>query len=641
MRNVNKRRRRVLAGLGSGLAGVMAGCSSESNPTQTGTDQPTTEPETQSTTTTAPENIPEGGMPRTVTSSSPDTVNVLATTAAASWNVLSRIYTFGTVSHPETLEIVPWACKNWELKPENIGTSDPTITTEWRDDLTFSDGEKVTAEDIKFTVDYIKEQGPAGTISASDFSSVEEVQIDSKDGTTVHYYLSEKDNAWAVNILGQIVLPKHIWKDVSDYSKYDPLKNDELIGSGPMALEDYNRDNWYQMTMRDQEAIPWHQLDHVDWLHPDGPFIDGLRLEILDSRQSVEQSILNGEVELAPSVSVSKAADATQKDYLNVMQSSYDGWWHHSFNLRRKPFDDKAFRQFLVKLYNQHYTVNQIYEGIGAKFNHYPTPTAYQEWRPPDPTTVEEYEGIELPTLGFPGDKETNELSQEAVDDAREFLINHEEAKYDYSIGEASTDLSNAPDGNEIYIDGEPIPDVHTDNDGNEGQGPLRLSYYPPNSYPLASRISGDYSTNLKAVGLPIQDVVESFGSQFPRVAAQEDFDLFGSGWVGFGVSHTWLSQLFGPAGRDPDSEIDAQMFNMMNYSGADELIKEQKKLMSLDERKPYIRKIFAKIWQDAPTFITHESVLLNPLHTSYTGHVKSIGGPINNNTLMNMHQSE
>jgi peptide/nickel transport system substrate-binding protein len=638
-------RRKFLATVGAGTAAGLAGCAgggeettaaedrteTESEGTETSMD--TTEGEETEETETSGSTKPVLGM-----ATAPNNLSVLKSSTAYTFTIIDNIYTTGTVSNPETNKPVPWAFSDWTLNTDNIGGSAPAITAELRDDLTFSDGEQQTAEDFKFTVEYIKEQGVAGTVAASQFSAVESVEVDSPDGTTVNIFLSEPDRAWLTNILGNYIIPKHIWEGVSDYQKFAPRNEDAVVGAGPWELTDYNWGNWYELSYRGDEANPWNE--RADWLDSDGPFVDTIRFEVFGSQSALVQNLLDGNIDMTyGTVPVAKAAEAQDQDNLNVQQSPDDGWHHHSYNVRRVPLDDRAFRRLLVKLADKTWAIEDLYSGIGAKVGDYATPPAFSEWRPEPASELwgGEFEGIEIPDLSFPGSTGDATIDQAGIDAAREFLLNADDAKHDYSLGEAQSDTVESPDGQEIYVNGMPFSEAHTNNAGEGGQGPIEFSYNPPSSSPKQAQNASAWTKIARQVGIPVEEKVQSFNSQLPKVYSEENFDMFEMGWTGLTWTNDHFRQFFGSPGADLEGDQSAQLFNAMGYTGADEFIEEQAQLMQPEPRQPLVQKAVARIYSDAPTNIPWYNNVLQPTTTKFTGHIQAVGGLNNIHTFLNI----
>lgn len=631
-------RRKFLGGVGAGLAVGLAGCSTEQGGTDAegGGDTDTDTGGGDGTETTGGGGTPTaGGKYLLGMSSPPNNLNVLATGTAYAFTILDPIYTYGTTLHPETQEVIPYGYQDWTLNVDNVGSdSEPTLTAKLQDGLEFNDGEKVTAEDCKFTVEYIQEQEPAGSISASQFKAVSKVEA--PDDKTVEYYFSEKDAGWATSILGQVFLPKHIWEKQDDYSKYNPRKAEEgVVGSGMMTLNDFNWENWYELTTREKSKMPW--LDDWDFLHENAPFIDALRIEIFGSANAMHQALLNADIDQTyGGLPVEKAAQATNNDKLNVVKSDDDGWSHHSWNLRRKPFDDKVFRRFLVKALDWKFVVEDLYKGIGAQKGDYGTPPVFEDWRPPKPEEADAHEGIPLPDLLFPESTRGNSnLDDKARSEMRKSLTEADDAKYDYTFEEANSDVATAPDGKVLHVDGEPLSEAHTDNDGNPGQGPLEMSYNPPSDSPIGARVSSNWVAVLKSTGVPVRGLVQSFNSQLPKVYTNHNFDMFEMGWTGLTVTNDHYNQFFGEEG------IGEGGFNPMAYTGAQEHIDKNASMMEMEPRKPVVKKILAQIWSDAPTLVTNYENVLQPVTKKWSGRVKDVGGVTHTFNWTNVHQTE
>jgi len=638
-------RRKFIGGVGAGVAAGMAGCSGQDE----GTDPSTaTEDETDNggDTDTETESMGEpqqGGTYRFGMSSPPNNLNILATGTAYAFVILDAVYCYGTTLHPETQEVIPYGFSDWSLNVDNVGSdSEPAMTATLQDGLEFNDGEPVTAEDIKFSVEYIQEQEPAGSISASQFEAVSKVEVASE--TEVEFYLSKKDAGWATSILGVPFMPKHIWEGQDDYSKYNPRKDDAgVVGSGMMELGDFNWENWYELSMRDTEKMPW--LDDWDFLDDGAPFIDALRVEIFGSANALHQALLNAEIDQSyGSLPVDKAAKATENDELEVLKGDDDGWGHHSWNLRRKPFDDKIFRRFLVKALDWKFVVEDLYKDIGAVTGDYVTPPVFEAWRPDPPEEIDSYDyelpdgssgSLEMPDLRFPeATRGNSNLNEEALQEMRSFLTEASDAKYDYTFEEADSDVVTSPDDKVLHVDGEPLDQAHTDNDGNPGQGPLEMSYNPPSDSPLGARRASNWLAVLKETGIPARGLVQSFNSQLPKVYTNHNFDMFEMGWTGLTVTNDHYASFFGSTG------IGEGGFNPMAYTGADEYIEMNQGMMELEPRQPVVQTILAQIWHDAPTLVANYDNILQPVTKDWNGRVQAVGGVTHELNWANVHKT-
>lgn len=131
----------------------------------------------------------------------------------------------------------------------------PALATEWktddalkwsfkmRDDVTWEDGEKVTAEDFKFTIEYQKEKSATATYTLGNVDSVEVTGDYSFD-------INLKEPNSRILEMFLTVLPKHIFENVDDYEGY--TGENALMGNGPYKVTNFDMDaKTVEFTARD------------------------------------------------------------------------------------------------------------------------------------------------------------------------------------------------------------------------------------------------------------------------------------------------------------------------------------------------------------------------------------------------------
>lgn len=96
---------------------------------------------------------------------------------------------------------------------------------ELRDDVTFSDGEPLTASDVKFTYDTAAESG-----SVIDLNRLEEVKV--LDETTVEFRLKEAQSTFVNTLVATGIVPQHV---------YDENYATNPIGSGPYTFVQWDK----------------------------------------------------------------------------------------------------------------------------------------------------------------------------------------------------------------------------------------------------------------------------------------------------------------------------------------------------------------------------------------------------------------
>jgi ABC-type transport system substrate-binding protein len=184
-----------------------------------------------------PINITKGGTIRWGFQSDIESLNPVYATTAWDCNVLGEIYDTLLKYNPYNVtEDIPWMAKSYEVGTwfnPDTGTICTKLTFQLPTDIYFHDAVQCTAEDVKFTIDYLK-QFPEGYW----YWAVTDVHhVDTPAPFTVVVY-ENITSYWTLHWIGELpILPKHIWKDIGDPTGFAP--DPHLIGSGPFNFTEY------------------------------------------------------------------------------------------------------------------------------------------------------------------------------------------------------------------------------------------------------------------------------------------------------------------------------------------------------------------------------------------------------------------
>jgi peptide/nickel transport system substrate-binding protein len=122
---------------------------------------------------------------------------------------------------------------NYSYAPD--GTS---LTVNLKHGIYWQDGEELTAEDVKFTIDTISAAVyTSGTLYASNISNVKYTKLDNKDPYQITIYFTSPQNVSLANLTFPII-PRHQFKntDAARTAESDFIP----IGTGPYKVADYN-----------------------------------------------------------------------------------------------------------------------------------------------------------------------------------------------------------------------------------------------------------------------------------------------------------------------------------------------------------------------------------------------------------------
>jgi peptide/nickel transport system substrate-binding protein len=145
-------------------------------------------------------------------------------------------YCFDTLIWPdETGNFTGLLAKSWERSEDGL-----EWTFHLRDGVTWHDGEAFTANDVAFTFDYIRGKASISPIGSGWYNTGIIESVEALDDHTVRITLKQPYAPFMQQVAAVIpIMPEHIWKDVSDPSKY--MEKDAAIGTGPFILEDYDK----------------------------------------------------------------------------------------------------------------------------------------------------------------------------------------------------------------------------------------------------------------------------------------------------------------------------------------------------------------------------------------------------------------
>lgn len=134
----------------------------------------------------------------------------------------------GLTAHNEKNEVVPGLAEKWEYDEATY-----TYTFHLRDGVKWHDGKPFTAEDVKFTIEAIKNP-ENGSENAPNFDEIEEIKVIDKN--TVSFKLSVPNVAF-LDYMTMAILPEHCLKG-EDMQESDFFK--KPIGTGPYKIEKWD-----------------------------------------------------------------------------------------------------------------------------------------------------------------------------------------------------------------------------------------------------------------------------------------------------------------------------------------------------------------------------------------------------------------
>jgi peptide/nickel transport system substrate-binding protein len=149
-------------------------------------------------------------------------------------------------------EYIPELATDWEASSDGL-----TWTLTIRDDVTFHDGEPLTAEDVAYSIQLYKDVEDFPFLPS--YVSIYET-IEATDETHVELTTAEPIGNFESTLAFIYVLPQHIWEVEEDPVAFG---NEEMIGSGPFMLSEYRQGEFTELAANTEY---WNGRPNIDTL---------------------------------------------------------------------------------------------------------------------------------------------------------------------------------------------------------------------------------------------------------------------------------------------------------------------------------------------------------------------------------------
>ena len=223
---------------------------------------------------------PRGGTVQIPLATQPATFNpILPSELAAAiinWTMFSPL----TAVNPWTNTLEPYLAHSWEAND---------AITEWTfhlvEGVTWHDGEPLTAHDVKFTFDRIRDPAEGAT-TLSDMAGVTEVEV--IDDLTVRVHLEEPDAFFADRLAlgGNEIIPEHVLGEYELLADATEFNTAAPIGSGPFRMVRAEPGSFFELTANEDFFLGT-------------PFLDGLVFRVVPDGNTRVTQLMTGQLDWA------------------------------------------------------------------------------------------------------------------------------------------------------------------------------------------------------------------------------------------------------------------------------------------------------------------------------------------------------
>lgn len=428
---------------------------------------------------------------------------------------------------------------------------DNVVTVTLKDGLTWSDGEPLTAEDVAFTANTVRELQLGGSwLSLYPYPSEEGgdatviESVEAQDETTVVFTFNQRPGlgVWPSNVGTAPILPKHFWESTVEEAKgsEDPattLYEASGAGSpscGPVVFEEIEAGAFARVSANDS----YHNLGETESFeaagggeYEEGPHFDEEVFSLYGGQDPAVLALQQGEVDyLYNPLGMQRGLreKVVGDENLEAVSNASYGLRYLAFNFRTPPLDDKAFRQALATMIDRDFMAENVLQGVA-----FPLFTAMPESNP-GWYNEEVAEQLKEPYVGY-------EDQESRLERAVEIL---EEAGYTWqtkpTVEVDDEGVKTVTNGEGLTMpDGTAVPD-------------LELLAPGPGYDPLRSTYSVWIQQWAEQLGIPLEAKPTNFNVIVEQVFVNDPptFDLYILGWsLGNPVFPTYYEDFFATDG--------------------------------------------------------------------------------------------
>ncbi|WP_162605377.1 ABC transporter substrate-binding protein [Jiangella ureilytica] len=263
--------------------------------------------------------------------------NPLQRPSSLIFGVLSNVFDSHVGQDPETQEMVPQIFTSWEPNAD---------ATEWtiqiRDDVTFHNGEELTADDVKFTLDFILSPEMGGHEINIFWNTVQEIEV---VGDYELVLRTATSTPGLIETSELAILPKDYIEEVG-WDGFDEAP----IGSGPYK--------WVEWRAGEHLVL---EANEDYW--GGAPEIKDLRFRVITDEAAMGASYQAGEVHVAQNIPLELYRSLENDPELGVGTSS-SARHYILLDTTRPPFDDVRVRQALNHAIDWDTIIEELLAGL-------------------------------------------------------------------------------------------------------------------------------------------------------------------------------------------------------------------------------------------------------------------------------------
>ncbi len=490
------------------------------------------------------------------------------------------------ITYP-AIQVTPNVAAEDVPEAEDQGDGTWAVEVAIRDDIQWSDGEPLTANDMAFTFDVVQEFALGfnwrssyvpEAVDGEEEADEDEVlvsDIEAVDDHTVRIVFNGEPGlgVWPHRPGVATIMPEHFWSDVVEEARGSDEPQEVIYGAsgegdpscGPTVFEEWEPDAFARVEANPNYHLQGQQYTQYENASVDidgevfgpepegepiaeytqGPFFDDMVFTLYGAQDSAVLALRQGEVDyLFNPLGLERGLQepVIEDENLEVAVNASNGMRYIAFNLRNEPMSDIAFRQALATMVDREFMAETVLGGVAFPMFAM-LPQGNTLW----------YNEEVVDELSAPY-REMDEA--ERLETAVQILS---DAGYTWEE-EPFIDDEGAPVPGEgiMMPDGSPMPDLVI-NSLSPGYDPLRATY-------------GLWIERwAQELGMPVTAQLSGFGPvvdvAFPGGGEEPTFDMYILGWSLGNPAFPDFYESFWHSRNDPDPNSPG--FNNPDYDDA------------------------------------------------------------------------
>ena len=303
----------------------------------------------------------------------PKSFNVIIANESSTRDVMNRVYSNLVDRDILTLEWMPFLAREWKVSEDGLSA---VFTI--RENLKWSDGEPLTAEDVVWSVNTVFLNKEVEGSNYDAFYVGEELAMFEKIDDLSFRIITPTLYADIISLANFQPVPKHILepliveKGITAINSYWGVDTDvkSIVGSGPFIIEEYAPN---QRIIMSRNPYYWQKDAQGNQL----PYLDRLNLVIVEDSNTAFLKFIAGELDTIEEVRGEDVATLIEKknevgfEIYNAGPEASTNFITFNQNVNTVPepkrswFNNRKFRKAMAHLVDRQTIIDNVYFGFG------------------------------------------------------------------------------------------------------------------------------------------------------------------------------------------------------------------------------------------------------------------------------------